>query len=264
MALNEQLKAMLGEDAATTAEQFAASAVKPRGVADENDPRANQDMEYAMDAPTHGRRARRARAGPRRSAAAAAAPAAKAPARGPARRKPASYTFGNEKLKEIGRDNRILLEKMARITLEGSGPNAAVAPRVPRKKVVASESINRRRRNDKIANENAVRAACPPGTHALLVTRGAAPQQAIARRLASVKASSALSRPSMNQHKKKHKKLLRNMRVRSAPPLAASPGHSHPPALGCAGSVRVTRPAPRGQCHAAVWPPQRRVGPPQR
>lgn len=170
MALNEQLKAMLGEDAAATAEQFAASAVGPAGMADENDLGAyggNQDMEYPLDAPSHGRRARRptTRTGQR-----SAGPAAKGPARGPARRKPASYTFGNEKLKEIGRDNRILLEKMARITLEGTGPNAAVAPRAPRKRTVASESINRRRRHDKIANENAVRAAAWQAWSCLPVT----------------------------------------------------------------------------------------------
>jgi len=74
---------------------------------------------------------------------------------------PAHYTFSSTRVSEIERENEVLAEKLARVVMRPAGqkPEAveemAGVPTHLKVASVAPSSINRRRKNDQIAKENA-------------------------------------------------------------------------------------------------------------
>lgn len=105
---------------------------------------------------------------------------------GPARSAKTNYTFDSTRLDDIGRGNERLMNALTRINRGSSKPAAARRPVKKR----SSASINRRRANNKIMDENL----------------------AFLKRLQSVKASSSLSRDTMAKESRKQKKFANNCR----------------------------------------------------
>lgn len=117
---------------------------------------------------------------------------------GDGRRSGRAKTFSDGRVREIGRDNLILLEKMARIADRPRQQSEYAARAAPDGRL-ASTTLNRARTNDKIAKENML----------------------IAQRLAKVKPSRGLARTDMSRHSTQHARLadqIRDPHVRAQRP----------------------------------------------
>jgi len=191
VALNQQLKAMMAEMEAAQLQQQQASS-RARGAA----------LSHARGAP----------------------PGTNIPrgAPSPHRGKFGGTSHTVERSNEIDRDNQILVSKLSNIALR---PTVKTRQEEPFRLKNSSIAINRRRKDDQIAHENAK----------------------MAQRLNSVKATSTLSNKTAQQHAKRHNDYLR---------ITSGAAQHGQPLMACSGPVRARTPASR----TAILPALR--GPP--
>lgn len=158
LEMNRRLKAMLREMEASGGP--AAAAVLPK--------RGPKPVARSADAPA---RARRVESYDVRSTIDNTVPD-----RGPARAAKSNFTFGDDKLVEIGKGNHRLVEKLSRIATERKPGTLSFSVLEPKGPSVASSAINRRRAASKIQADNEV-SGCVRCTHVSFAIRETVPDR---------------------------------------------------------------------------------------
>lgn len=136
-----------------------------------------------------------------------------------------NYTFNGDRMNNIGRENQVLLQKLQRIAVKGSGATGGVAQHRP---LPSSQAVNRARKEKEIARQN----------------------MQIASRLMNAK-SATFDKKQMTKDRANQEKYLKNasqypVQQTSAPKLKVRPAApGRPPWFKELPSIKQARPAGR-------------------